>query len=408
MKIKVVVVVYDRLYNIQHWIQCWKKCVTNNAQLIIIHNTDIEQPEYKQVVESNGHLYIQRPNIGYDIGAFQDVCRGRLNGFPEWDKMLWLTDDTYPMRYNFIDIFNNKMKPGIGVVCMKISGEVREHIRTTGFMIDKSTARNITFIVDPIVTKMDCYMFEHKSWNNTFMQQIKRMKLKVIQVSENSISPLWDSMYHKRLKREEEHYKIFGKVEPTNKLEITNYIPKKVTFICLIYNSYPAIITSLLMQSNSNWELWLVHDGPGDIQNISNDERIKIIYTPTRMSNWGHQHRSDFLQKVTTEYVVITNADNYHTPTYIEKMMNGFNNDTVGVYCSGMIHSYLNWEYQKCRLERGHIDCAGMMLNTQLAQKVGWNHVTEHSADWFFFNDLMNQYGKDKFVKIKGCLLVHN
>ena len=60
-----------------------------------------------------------------------------------------------------------------------------------------------------------------------------------------------------------------------------------------------------------------------------------------------------------------------------------------------------------CSLNRGYIDCGQVLLKTKEAQSVGWNSM-EHSSDWFFFNDIANKFGKDKFITFSGCHFVHN
>lgn len=405
MTIKVVIIVYNRLANVERWLHCWKSCNQTNAELIVIHNTDSDQPEYRQLVESNGCTYIARPNRGFDIGAFQDICLNRLPGFPDWNRILWCTDDTWPMQKDFVQVFSRAMKPGVGVACMQLSPAVRRHIRTTGFMIDKSTAIKLIWPFNPITTKEDCYQFEHRHPAHTFYDQVKKIGLKVIQVADNVRSPLWDTEYRKRLNRKAEHFKVFKQKPMAESVRAGDGI---VTFICPIYQGYPQIISSLLMQTNPNWRLLLIHDGPGNIEPIPNDERITVTYTEARRGNWGHSYRAEYLQKVESEFLAITNNDNYHAPVYVEYLLKAFRPGIVGAYCSDMVHSYNGWQVIPCRLERGYIDCAGMLLRTKEAQAVGWNDIVSHSADWFFFADLIKRYGPDRFVKVKGCLLVHN
>lgn len=392
------IIVYNRFKNLQHWLDCWEKCDKGGTQVVVIHNFDQPKPEYKQLCDSHGALYIPRKNIGFDIGAFQDVCRNRLEGFPRaWDKLLWVTDDTFPMTPNFVKQFESSMAPGIGVACMDLNPYVRQHIRTTGFMITRPLAERLQFPQDPITTKEHCYQFEHRDDKMTFLAQIHRMGYRVRQTGPAEISPLWDTGYHRKLDRQEEHDNIFGE-KPT----------KFVTFICPIFKSYPYIIPSLLAQTNPNWKLLLIHDGPGQIQNISQDPRITFLQTAERRQHYGHPIRQEYLPKIDTEYVVLTNADNYHVPVYVEHMMRSFTASIVGVYCSQMVHSYKAWQTIDCSLHRGYIDCAGMMLRTKEAQEVGWNHIEDPSSDWFFFNDLIRKYGVNRFKKIPGCLLIHN
>jgi hypothetical protein len=184
-----------------------------------------------------------------------------------------------------------------------------------------------------------------------------------------------------------------------------------VTIICPIYNEYPAIISCLIMQTNQNWKLWLIHNGPCDNPPVlPDDPRITWMETPTHTGNWGHATRRDYLQKVTSKYVVITNPDNYYAPSFIEKCIKQFSikGTTVAVYSEQIIHNYTEWSVMNCRPSRGFIDCGSVMMKTKEVQQVGWNNVTEHSADWFFFADIISRYGVQKFVPVKGCLFVHN
>lgn len=393
----VVIIVYNRLANLQHWFDCWQQC-NLPYQLVVIHNSDGETYQVP-----DGVIYIKRKNIGFDIGAFQDVCYDRLPGFPKWEKLLWITDDTVPMRQDFVSPF---FKDLTGVRCMQISAYVRPHIRTTGFAITKDVAARLTFPADPVLTKEDCYQFEHRSKDNTFKVQIEKMGLKVVQVAPDVSSPLFDMGYGRRLRhREKEHYKLFPKEKG-----IPHEIPQssqKVVFLCPIYQNYPQIVSSLLCQTYQNWELILVHDGPGKVE-LPNDKRIKYFETKERAGNWGHSIRSEWLQNIVGDYVVITNPDNYHTPNYIEAMLKGFKPGIVAVYCSHMVHSYINWKIIATSLRRGFLDCAGVMLKLDNAKKVGWSNVTDHSADWFFFSDMISEYGAKSFYKIEGCLLIHN
>jgi hypothetical protein len=387
-----VIVVYDRLDNINRWLYVWKQC-NQSAQMVIIH-TGTNQLDIPQ-----GIIYIRRPNIGFDIGSLQDVCLERLAGFPnDWEKMLWCTDDTFPMYPNFLDIFFNKLIHGVGCVAMEISPYVRKHIRTTGFAITKEVSKKLTFPVDPIITKEQCFFFEHRS-SNIMYNQILAMKLNVLMVAPQATSPMFDFGYHRRLKhREAEHYATF----PEEKKALP-----KVAIICPTYNNYPQIVSALLCQTYQNWELHIVHDGPGAVE-LPKDKRIKFKHTQKRSANWGHSIRRDMLQSVTGDYVVITNPDNYLIPTFIEKMLAGFQQGIIATYCSQMVHNYIGHNVINCSLKRGYLDCSGVMLKLAEAKAVGWNDVTSHSADWFFFNDIIKKYGQQSFARVEGCLLIHN
>lgn len=415
MKTIVAVIVYDRFDNLKEWVRCWAKCDQTDAQLIIIHNYENEDAKeaYRSFCEKAGIYYVPRQNIGFDIGAFQDVCRGRLEGFPnEWSEILWCTDDAIPMDKQFVKKFRDPLfQPGVGLTCMEISREIKTHVRTTGFCISQQTASHIQFPADPMQSKWQCYEFEHKS-NNILLEQIQRMGLKALQICPIDQSPLWDTGQRKRRDRSKEHYQKFP-----HKPGVT----QKVTIICPVYNQYPEILSSMICQTHENWELLLIHDGPSNINmkeivDAAHDKRIKYIETAERVGGYGHKIRQWALTQIKAgnlseapDYIVITNGDNHHTPNFLERLLEGFDSDqVVGTFCSEMIHSYIQHKIIKCELKQGYLDCAGVMIRADVALKVGWKDVNSHSADWYYFDDIIKQFGEHNFRKVEGCLLVHN
>lgn len=403
-----VIVVYDRLRNLQNWFTILNHCTHQPKQVVVIHNNNGDNA-IKQTCADHNAIYIARPNVGFDIGAFQDVCMNRLPGFPDWEQLLWVTDDTFPMQTDFLKHFT--LSPAEGIRCMEISPYVREHVRTTGFSIARTTARRLKFPADPIITKQHCYLFEHRWPGNTLIDQVRKMGLFVRMVAPREKSPMFDIGYHRRQKRDQE---LESKWNITL-LPVELAIPEspKVTVICPVYNSYPEVISSMICQTYKNWELLLIHDGPNEtglelLINTINDDRIKYIETPVRIGNWGHSYRSEYIQKATGQYLVITNADNHLTPVYLEYMLKGFGDGVIATYCESMVHSYKAWGIIACSLKRGYIDCAGVMVKTSAAKQVGWNNTVEHSADWIYFQDLINKFGAKAFMKVKGCLLIHN
>lgn len=407
--IVVAVVVYDRFDNIRSWVRAWNMCNTEGAKLVIIHNVENAESQvaFKEFCDVSGVCYISHENIGYDIGRFQDVCRNRLEGFPEYETLLWCTDDTIPMKKDFIQRFIKELTPDVGCVAMQISYEHKLHIRTTGFYIRRETAEKLEFSCDPIISKEDCWGFEHRDSSSTFLHQILNMGLNAVQVDDIVTSPMWDTGRNANHTRRDEHLREFSDHPITN---------KKVAVICPIYNTYPEIVSAMINQTHQNWHLYLVHDGPSslDIKGIvdaAKDNRITYLETADRQSNWGHYIRRDYLDRIKGsdfDFVFITNADNYHVPVYIEYLVRGFDEDTVATYCSQMVHSYLSWGIIECRLELGYLDAAGVMIRAEVACELGWKNIEAHSSDWLFFKSIIDKYGANKFKKIKGCLLIHN
>jgi hypothetical protein len=199
----------------------------------------------------------------------------------------------------------------------------------------------------------------------------------------------------------------------------------KVVFVCPIYNSYPAVIASLIMQRHQDWELLLIHDGPGfydpDGQGSRaawefNDPRIHFSETPERRGLWGHPIRRETIEKLGRKelipgctHVVVTNPDNYHLPCYCDKMLAGFDRHprVAAVYCESILHNYIDWNLMPSKIERGSIDTAGFMATIEAAASVGW-FSDDHSADWFYMEALHKKYGSKNVVQVGGCLAIHN
>jgi hypothetical protein len=424
-KIVVAIIVYNRFENVKRWIKCWNMCDQMGGELVIIHNYDESGTKYtepfmrivKEYCEGMGIKYVPRHNVGADIGAFQDVCKSRLKGFDnEWDYLLWVTDDVFPMTTDFLKTYISRMKePGVGCVCMEISNEHVPHVRTSGFMIQKEFSRKIVFPADPMTTKEECWKFEHRG-ANILMKQVGDWGLKAVQVSDDASAVLWDTGHRGHMRNMSDHYAIFP---DENKVPLTSR-GNQILFICLIFNSYPGIISSLLLQSHPNWRLWLIHDGPNStglariVENV-NDKRITYLETKDRIGNWGHEWRRWALDEIKAkrafpdcDYIVVTNADNYYTPVFCQMMLGGIDENVLATYCSQMVHSYTGWSVINCKMERGHIDAGNVMIRSDVACDVGWRKPKMHSADWFYFNDIMTKYGRDKFAMVPGCLFVHN
>jgi len=419
-KVIVAVCVYNRLLNIERWLKCWDKC-QKSGELVIIHNYDKigDCAPFRALCNKYGVKYIPRINRGLDIGALQDICRERLSGFNNsWDKLIWCADDSIPMDKDFIQKFLDKFSAGVGCTCMEISKEVKLHIRTTGFCITKDVSRRLIFPRNPMLTKQDCYLFEHRG-KDTLLNQIKAMGLEAVQICDLRTSPIWDLGNRLHLNRWNEFNEKFG--------FLTKGIDK-VTFICPIYNRYPQIISSLINQTHENWELILCHDGINTtnlrrVINAIDDERITYIEHPVRLGNYGHPLRKFYLNEIkegriaqNTDYIVISNDDNFYSPIALEEALKVFklNPSAIATYFSQFVHGYMSnqpdgtyrFGIMNTKLQLGFVDCGGVVLKKDIACEIGWNDMS-HSSDWTFFKSIIDRFGAKSFKEVKGCHFVH-
>lgn len=210
MKTIVAIIVWNRYDNLRRWLYCWDRCDKSEAELIVVHNLERINKRYESLCQKHGVKLVSRQNIGFDIGAFQDVCKERLKGFPnDWDNLIWVTDDCYPMRKDFVSVYLNKLRQGT-VPCLEVSDEIKRHVRTTGFMVTKEISRRLVFPADPITHRDHCYVFEHRGWN--MFEQMQQMGAEPGMVSSGlDTAPLWDTGARGYLQLMSKHLQAFPK-----------------------------------------------------------------------------------------------------------------------------------------------------------------------------------------------------
>lgn len=190
----------------------------------------------------------------------------------------------------------------------------------------------------------------------------------------------------------------------------------KVLFIAPIYNYYPILVHALQLQTHRDWELLLIHDGPNAtglraLMERLGDPRIRYYESVRRFDDWGHSLRAMGLQAIAAEpiegdFVIITNADNYYAPPFVEYMLGAIDTRAVAAYCP-VVHSHRKWTTIDSELRHQFIDCGCVMARRDAALEVGWAS-REHSADWVYIDAMVRRFGKDGFRKIPNVLFVHN
>ncbi len=176
-------------------------------------------------------------------------------------------------------------------------------------------------------------------------------------------------------------------------------------------------INSIRSQTCDKWRLFIIHDGPNKKLKRSlekelyvNTNRITFIEHPVRTENYGHFLRKWALENVvTSDYVLLTNGDNYYTPNMVEEISKR-NEDFIYF---DLIHSHKTksnsnestYGYMKSELKRGFIDMGNVVIKSELAKKVGFNS-SEYHADWGYFEEVLNL--SPTISKIDKVLFVHN
>ena len=195
MKILVGIIYYTRWKNAGRWRRVWA-AQPRDEKLLFVHNMDGIAESRR--VEHNGYAEIERPNIGLDIGALQDLIRGRLPDVGDWEWLWWSPDDFLPMAVDFLDPFKRAAQgPNVGLVVARMTSgivngiRVAEHCRTGAFMIRRDAAERLAWPADPIHTGSQCHEFEHRSHN--MLAQVRNMGMDTIELDDNDQLIVWDS-----------------------------------------------------------------------------------------------------------------------------------------------------------------------------------------------------------------------
>lgn len=213
MKTIVVVSLYDRYENLKKWVHSWNLCDTEYAKLFIVNNIDegTDTSYWKEYCEKRGVSFVERENIGYETGIIQDVATRRMFDEQDWTYLIFATDDTIPMKRDFISQFTTPVmfSRKNAVTFIEMSGVYTPHIRTSGFCIDRLTAQRLIFPSPQITEKEECYYFEHQGKEETFLAQILLMGKTPVQLGNVRKSCMWDTHHRIDFNRWEEWNKEF-------------------------------------------------------------------------------------------------------------------------------------------------------------------------------------------------------
>ena len=176
------------------------------------------------------------------------------------------------------------------------------------------------------------------------------------------------------------------------------------------------LVFDFLLQTNNNWTLHIIHDGPMHISAADfikglNDPRIELVITPKINGFWGPVNRGMMLNKLQgdpEDYVLITNDDNQYVKSFIE-IFRAHCADTVGfIYCD-TLHNYINYDVLHTRIKVGSIDMGSFIVKLDVAKKIGFRHKVM-VADGMYAEECAEECRRRglKIVGIRKALFIHN
>lgn len=201
-----------------------------------------------------------------------------------------------------------------------------------------------------------------------------------------------------------------------NRWQVTVEDRQRLTIVVVTYNQALALdclLKSLVCQTLQNFKVLVIHDGPGPATRSVvgaysqiHPALFEYLETSDRHNDYGHSLRAVGVDKANTEFILLTNGDNYYVPRFVEFMFEAIDRHDLDVVFCNMVHSY-GYTFFRTRPFRYSIDVGCFIAKTDAAKKVGFRDRS-YTADATYFEDLMNASETVVVGKVDKVLMVHN
>jgi glycosyltransferase involved in cell wall biosynthesis len=181
------------------------------------------------------------------------------------------------------------------------------------------------------------------------------------------------------------------------------------------------LVQCFLNQTASNWTLTVIHDGPDEefaqiMRGYRIPGKVEAFCTGARNSDFGHTLRGIGIEQAQSDYLLLTNDDNYYVPRFIEILTGEIQRTQADVILFDMVHSHdqpggrpqPSYSLFQTHLSRRSIDMGAAVVRTGLAKAAGFRDTT-HDGDATYFEDVLRAGGPGiKVHKLDRVLFVHN
>lgn len=190
------------------------------------------------------------------------------------------------------------------------------------------------------------------------------------------------------------------------------------------YGELAVFVQSILNQTNTDWILTVMHDGPDPqfdamLSQFKSQRPDSIFFESTleRYNDYGHTLRGRGIAGARGKYILLTNADNYFVPKALEYITQATAHGDPDVVMFDMVHSHIrpggralpDYSFFKTAYSRGNIDISAAVVRTSLAREAGFRDKS-HDGDASYFEDVARAASPTglSVIKINRVLLVHN
>lgn len=189
------------------------------------------------------------------------------------------------------------------------------------------------------------------------------------------------------------------------------------------YTQIACLIHSLQAQTMPAFHLVILHDGPDFemLQLLSKLSRetalsFEFRFSRVRHNDYGHSLRAEAIQVCDTDYILLTNDDNYYVPKFAELMLTAATRHDLDMVLCDMVHSHDrpggrpvgSYAAFPTHPSAGNVDIGCFITRTERAKRVGFRDKRS-IGDATYVTDLM-ALGPDlmRWAKVEKILFVHN
>jgi len=200
---------------------------------------------------------------------------------------------------------------------------------------------------------------------------------------------------------------------------------QRLTIVVATYQqdlALDCLLKSLVCQTLQNFKVLIIHDGPSAtarslVAAYSREHPAVFEYLETeyRCNDYGHSLRAIGIERTGTEFILLTNGDNYYAPRFVEFMFEAIDRHGLDVVLCDMVHSHLNpglsvqpsYGFFRTRPFRYYLDIGCFIARSDAAKKVGFRDKT-FNGDATYFEDLLKVSETVVLGKVDKVLMVHN